>query len=225
MSFEELVCRVVASTAANLGGLEGALGRPGSWEAENVRQLVLSAVPEDELLGLRTEPVRLILDPAEVFVDLGIARLYWDVDEALNDEECDLAARDLPEEDYDQLADELQARRELLDELYEADQASYFDAYVVNVRRAAARRGVTVEVHVERVSDGSADPWSELASELHEEARERTPLPLSGRPLSEYPSTDSPGNIDRAAGLTYLARLDEAVANPDLNQSGGRADA
>ena len=77
----EIICRVVTSVAANLGGAEQLLaGRPGSWEADLVRNMVGSTAGNDEaeLLRWRTEPVRIELDVDDVFTDFGIAGLYND---------------------------------------------------------------------------------------------------------------------------------------------------
>ena len=53
VDFAEIACHVLTTVAANVGGVEALLaGRPGSWEADYVRQIV----------HRRTEPVRLVLD-------------------------------------------------------------------------------------------------------------------------------------------------------------------
>lgn len=60
----EFVCLALAGAAANVGGIEAALqGRPGSWEASRVRDLLASQIgDEDEtLLQYRTEPLRIVL--------------------------------------------------------------------------------------------------------------------------------------------------------------------
>jgi hypothetical protein len=75
----EFITLAVAGAAANVGSVERALeGRPGSWEADAVRSMLLSTVGEDraELLRHRTEPIRVVLRPAEILSDLGYADLY-----------------------------------------------------------------------------------------------------------------------------------------------------
>lgn len=75
----EFITLAVAGAAANVGSIEKALeGRPGSWEADAVRSMLLSTVGEDpaELLRHRTEPIRVVLWPAEILSDLGYAALY-----------------------------------------------------------------------------------------------------------------------------------------------------
>ncbi|WP_207219100.1 hypothetical protein [Pengzhenrongella frigida] len=62
VDFGEIACHVRTAVAANVGGVERLLsGRPGSWEADYVRQIVLSTAGEgsQELLRWRTEASRL----------------------------------------------------------------------------------------------------------------------------------------------------------------------
>lgn len=75
----EFVTLALAGAAANIGGVEKSLsGRPGSWEADGVRSLLRSTVGEDpaHLLTHRTEPVRIVLRPAEWLSDLGYFGVY-----------------------------------------------------------------------------------------------------------------------------------------------------
>ncbi len=75
----EILCHVVTAVAANLGGVDQLLaGRPGSWEANYIRQIVESTAgsAETELLRWRTEPIRLELDVEDVLLDMGIYDLY-----------------------------------------------------------------------------------------------------------------------------------------------------
>lgn len=85
VDFGEIACHVITAVAANLGGVEALLaGRPGSWEADHVRQIVLSTAGDvdDDLLRYRTEPVRVEVDVEGVFDDFGLTDLYErDVDE------------------------------------------------------------------------------------------------------------------------------------------------
>jgi len=86
----EFVTLAVAGAAANVGSVDRALeGRPGSWEAEAVRTMLLSTVGEDpaELLRHRTEPIRVVLRPAEILSDLGYAALYDESREILRAEQ------------------------------------------------------------------------------------------------------------------------------------------
>ena len=75
----EMLCQVVTSVAANLGGVDQLLaGRPGSWEASYIGQIVTSTagVDEQDLMRWRTEPVRLEFDVEDAFMDLGIYQMY-----------------------------------------------------------------------------------------------------------------------------------------------------
>ena len=85
VDFGEIACHVITAVAANVGGVEVLLsGRPGSWEADYVRQIVQSTAGDDdtELMRYRTEPVRIEVDVEDVFYDFGLTDLYErDVDE------------------------------------------------------------------------------------------------------------------------------------------------
>ena len=67
VDFGEIACHVLTAVAANVGGVERLLsGRPGSWEADYVRQIVLSTAGDsaEELLPWRTESDALVPDVA-----------------------------------------------------------------------------------------------------------------------------------------------------------------
>lgn len=60
--FGETACHVLAAVAANLGGVDALLaGRPGSWEADLIRQVVEKTAGET-LAPWRTEPIRVSID-------------------------------------------------------------------------------------------------------------------------------------------------------------------
>lgn len=63
IDWAEFVTLALAGAAANAGGIETVLaGRPGSWEAERVRQTLQSTVFDDkDLLRHRTEPITIHL--------------------------------------------------------------------------------------------------------------------------------------------------------------------
>jgi hypothetical protein len=75
----EFVTLALAGAAANIGHVEAVLGgRPGSWEAEGVRQLLISTVGDDgrQLLRHRTEPLVIDLYVDEVLLDAGAWTAY-----------------------------------------------------------------------------------------------------------------------------------------------------
>ena len=79
VDFGEIACHVITAVAANVGGVEALLaGRPGSWEADYVRQIVQSTAGDDdtELMRYRTEPVRIEVDVEAVFYEFGLTDLY-----------------------------------------------------------------------------------------------------------------------------------------------------
>lgn len=77
---------VLAATAANVGGAERFLaGRSGAWEASLVRSLVEGSVGDDrlDLLRVRTEPVVVTLNVAELLDGLDLHRGLLTMDEAI----------------------------------------------------------------------------------------------------------------------------------------------
>jgi hypothetical protein len=88
----EFVTLALAGATANAGGIDIALaGRPGSWEADGVRQLLYSTVGHDEehLWEHRTEPLSITLYVEELLAEV-----------------CDIHAQ------YDAAVTELERRRE-----------------------------------------------------------------------------------------------------------------
>lgn len=267
--FAEVACLVLTAVAANVGGVEELLdGRPGSWQADLVRQVVQgTAGPEAvDLMRHRTEPLHVTLDvELDVFSDFGIETLYsadvaeLDAREAAADEALfaafstpderarieqiratipNLSQELTPEESTraDALMGEAQAivagvtaRAEAEDdplvaaadaaadaavavrELYQRDQDAYREAFTAAVRQALTDRGLTIAVDViepARAADDSWSPDEELARELHEHARTVAVLPMTGQ-APDF-SQGTPGEALRAAGLTYIARLNVA---------------
>lgn len=89
----EFVTQALAGAAANIGSVEAALvGRPGSWEADAVRNLLYSTVGHDEqyLFEHRTEPLRVVVEVEQILTEFDIAWLYDDSEAAL-DEMADAA--------------------------------------------------------------------------------------------------------------------------------------
>lgn len=79
VDWAEFVCLALASAAANAGGIEAALaGRPGSWEASRVRDLLESQIGDEErnLMEYRTEPLRIAVDAPELLSFFGYDYLY-----------------------------------------------------------------------------------------------------------------------------------------------------
>lgn len=91
----EFVTQALAGAAANVGSVDAALaGRPGSWEADAVRNLLYCTVGYDEqyLFEHRTEPLRVVVDVEQVLTDLGIAYLYDESVAALDQMDGDATA-------------------------------------------------------------------------------------------------------------------------------------
>lgn len=97
----EFVTLALAGAAANAGGIENVLaGRPGSWEADHVRQLLISTFGHDEqqLPEHRTEPVVVEVFVDEIMVDLGMWKAYDDAQQELTRRYADLASATLVEQ-------------------------------------------------------------------------------------------------------------------------------
>src|SRR3954453_2739356 len=83
VDFAEFVSLAVAGAAANVGGIDRVLaGRPGSWEAGHVRDMLVSTVGWDEeyLWEHRTEPLGIRVDVDAILGELGIAGLFDESD-------------------------------------------------------------------------------------------------------------------------------------------------
>ncbi len=199
----EFVTLALAGAAANLGGIETALaGRPGSWEADGVRNLLTSTVGHDEqqLLEHRTEPVVVEAFVGELMVDLGVWKAYDDAQaelvrrydaigiptattaEAAHDLEPATEEQERQAETVGELEDRLEQQRA-------ADWTGYGQALSGNLQNAfllrpGLRVPVIVRVDVENwPTDEAAQgrPCSGIAQELLSEAMEATPLPGDGR--------------------------------------------
>lgn len=77
--FGEIALQVLAGVAANLGGVENLLaGRPGSWEADIIRDAVNAIAPDDLLPHYRTEPLRITLSVDQILADRTNAYTQYD---------------------------------------------------------------------------------------------------------------------------------------------------
>jgi hypothetical protein len=145
VDWADFVALAVTGAAANIGSRDQILdGRPRSWEADTVRDLITRTVGDhpDELLAHRTEPLP----------------VHLDVDAALTSDED---GRDCSW-DYEVAADRLQGRRgdppadpeqvedllTQLDQLRQAEWATYAAALEANLREVAVQDGVRVPLDV-----------------------------------------------------------------------------
>lgn len=84
--FPEFVTTVLAAVAANVGSVDRVLtGRPGSWEAHGVEQLLRGAVGygDQELLRYRTDPIEVYLNVDQLVDDTGCLITYAEAQERL----------------------------------------------------------------------------------------------------------------------------------------------
>jgi hypothetical protein len=228
--FADFLATALAGAAANLGGIEALLaGRPGSWEADYVRQLLVGTVGDDERLlwGHRTDPLVIRVHADDILNDLGYWTLFDEAADELDRRDDAICARhDTYEcvEDYgpdDQAAiEEIEQLRDALDRQWQQDRAAYGQAFAGHARQAARELfpglQVPVEVIVETGWQNNLGPaeaeWDGPEWRIWETARQNTPLPGSGIPLRDYPLTLDVAQVERDAGRTPLARLDEAQA-------------
>lgn len=166
----EFVTHLLAAVAANLGSSAAlTASRPGSWEADGVRQLLSSTVGEDDeyLIGHRTTPVQVVINPEETLDDLGVGQVYEasadHIGRHLFGARYEAVEKPGPDPDGSSVMvrrgqltanelEQMQAVDELIWDLYDADVASY---------RAAVADTITAEV--ERLR---SDPQSQLPAHL-----------------------------------------------------------
>jgi hypothetical protein len=182
----EFVAGVLCAVAANVGSTSRVLaGRPGSWEADAVRQLISGTVgwDDDYLPEHRTEPVEVTLYVDEI---LGDADVWLAYDEAQTELQDRYEA--LPEEATEAEVTAADALLGKLEQQKERDWAEYGAALKSAVEAAAAAvQGlrVPVVVHVDletyRTQRPSGDGLFGMVEQLIEEAMVATPLPGGGR--------------------------------------------
>jgi transcriptional regulator with XRE-family HTH domain len=156
IDWAEFVTLALAGAAANVGSTEQILaGRPGSWEAERVRETLQSTVADDQdLLRHRTEPV---------VVDLWVESILR-------------AANDTTYDDYREAELELSRREEAIPEPDDLPPGPFSP----DDPRIAAVDWTRVDDNGYLVVEGKAG-WGDdpadigLLTELHEEARASAP--------------------------------------------------
>lgn len=160
IDWAEFVTLALAGAAANVGGTEQILaGRPGSWEAERLRQTLQSTVgvDDEDLLRHRTEPVT---------IDLWVESILRDINDTTYDEYRDAEL-------------ELSRREEAIPEPDDLPPGPF----TADDPRIAAVDWISVDEQGYLVVEGKAG-WGDdpadiaLLAELHEEARtSRPPTP------------------------------------------------
>lgn len=195
--FAEFVTLAVAGAAANIGGIEAVLvGRPGSWEADCVRQMLLSTSGEDDasLVEHRTEPLHVVVDVDVTLAGFGIWSLYDEAEAELDrreraigipsityrpgdpdfDEATYRAAADQLEpatEEQEAARDAIEAVRERLEQQRQQEWAAYGEAFRVNVLAAVTELLPNLPVPVEVDNRGpDSEPFGVSPDFLDEEA-------------------------------------------------------
>jgi hypothetical protein len=236
VDFAEFISLVMASTAANVGGIEELLaGRPGSWEADHLRNLLTSTVGHDEqyLWGHRTEPVVISVRVDQILSELGIWELFddssrevWRLQEAVAD--------DLTETEREAELDRLAGVEDDLETLMAAEWTAYGDAFRASVLAELEREPIPgLRVPVEFDIDPrpwqpyllEQEPVSGQLTRLYEAGWVNTPLPGSGMAPKDYPSCLEIARVERAAGrLPHLRLPRRPSENPGENTAAAAVD-
>jgi hypothetical protein len=155
--FADFVARVLASTAANVGGPDCLVaGRPGSWEADCVRRLIEGVMGTDPHYwqGLRTEPINVTLNVAELIEASGLHPGLLGLDAAM----CalDRAYSQAHDGDTAAAAADLEQQFDQLESRYRTEYRLYGERF------ADAVRAVAITMNIETVIDVAvdADPQS-----------------------------------------------------------------
>ncbi len=208
----EFVTLALAGAAANVGGIDDALAdRPGSWEADHVRNLLTSTVGEDEqqLLGHRTEPVVVDVFVDEIMADLGMWKAYDDAQQELTRRYADCTSATTaefsemptPTVEQEQRLDELAELEERLDNQRLRDWTEYGQALKTQIESAVSRRQllrVPVVVHVDvKTFRVDAEHRGALQDQLLQEAIMNTPLPGTTQRLRSSPDGPPPSPLLR----------------------------
>jgi hypothetical protein len=205
----EFVTQALAGAAANVGGIEAILaGRPGSWEADGVRNLLTSAVGHDEeyLLEHRTEALVVDIEIDDLLTDLGAWAAYDEASRelagrydaigiatftAVGDPLVEERLRRLEPatQEQERQADSIAELEDRLEQQRLEDWAAYGRALQAAVEAEAARLpGLTVPVvvRVQQETSRAADEQSGAAWQLIDQlltvAVQVTELPGGGRP-------------------------------------------
>ena len=167
--FAGFLAEVLAAVAANVGATRlVTAGRPGSWEAELVHQLIAGTVGHDDeyLLSHRTEPVRVTLNVAHLVDELGSTGEppVQPIDEALDAiwiaaEGAAIAAAEPTDDEAEAAWQAIEAAEADLTARYRTAYTTYAQAFTAAVTEAAKTiDGLTVPVEV--ITEADPEGWS-----------------------------------------------------------------
>jgi hypothetical protein len=212
----EFVTLALAGAAANVGGISAVLaGRPGSWEAYGVRQLLASTVGEDGefLHEHRTEPLVITVYVDEALYERGLWMAYDDAQTELTRRNMAVPepADGAPDPEWDEQDRQIGVLADLEEQLEEQrkrDWAAYGEAVKAHILAAAADRSdlrVPVEVTLElddlRPDHVRPTDYYEpgLAWDLMSAAVAEVPMPGGGQPPLERLVAGLNGELRQAA--------------------------
>jgi len=192
----EIVSYLLATTAANLGGVHAiTAGRPGSWEADHVDQMLFSTVGwnGEYLWQYRTAPLEVVVCVEDDMIDVDHARLYDDSTELAVQRIRAALPADATKEQQDQAEEQIDQAYELIEQLRTTEYAEYAARFEAELRTVVGEfdglkpelvsvrfiEWDEVEQVVAGVSHGGTrlskhSDWSGLEYQLWELARQRT---------------------------------------------------
>jgi len=177
LDFGEFVVQVVTATAANIGTLSKLLaGRPGLWEADLVRQMVIGAAgPDgDHLPEHRTDPVVVDVDVEEIMWESGVEEGF--------DRAAHQARQEVMGAGEDGTSGTVEDRaRKAADDVWnrlEVKKWGYAERLEAEIVKAAQENGYRVPVTV-RINprDPNLPEYGTAERALLDIARDRTALP------------------------------------------------
>ena len=168
VDWAEFVTLALAGAAANIGHIEAVLaGRPGSWEAEGVRQLLwLTVGDDDHLLRHRTEPVVVDVYVDEILVEMTGAWTAYDraageLDR--RDQALTVTMSEPPTPEQERKLDAIGNLYDRLEEQHMADWTAYGEALRTHIEAAAARTELTIPVVI-NIDTDTFRPYAERGS-------------------------------------------------------------
>ncbi len=212
VDFADFLAHALAAVAANVGSTDRLIvGRPGSWEADLIAQLVEGTVGGgmEDLIWYRTEPVVIHLNVARlihqnIWVTPGVVESEFEQEcAAVIDLHEGLLAGQVSLEAMDAA---LEATLNVVRARWQERYRTYADAFTAAVKAEAARfKNLRVDVIVEAITDPEAELFEgpehpddqeaedvdDLALHLWNAAHTSIPLPTASSPATG----DSKGQV------------------------------
>lgn len=179
LDFADFIARVLAATAANVGGPDRLLSaRPGSWEASLIEALLRGTVGEEpsDWHRCRTEPLIVPLNVAELVEDGDLHPGLLGLDDVV--EALDLRYLEAGTREDDATLDAWAAEVDALSEHYETEYRAYADRFAIAAQTLGTAMTPPVEVRV--VADTRPTPrWWDNTAAANPTQHDSDPLALA----------------------------------------------